>query len=86
MIRTAILPVAALVALSLNAEARHGAPLHSERRRDAVMRPCAGRAFVGGGQSYGVSPNRPIDFTDAICYAPYASGTALDGQSIDAGA
>jgi hypothetical protein len=39
----------------------------------------------GGGQSYNVSPNRPIDFTDAIGYAPYSSGVALGGQAPDVG-
>jgi hypothetical protein len=39
----------------------------------------------GGGQSYNAPGNRPIDFTDAIGYAPYVAGTALTGTSVDTG-
>ncbi len=36
------------------------------------------------GVNYSASPNRPIDFVDTICYAPYTGGgTALSGQSPD---
>ena len=43
------------------------------------------QAYVGGSAvNYNTSPNRPIDFTDSICYAPYVGGgTALSGQSGD---
>jgi hypothetical protein len=54
---------------------------------DLVAGNAAYNLFTGGGsgQSYNVAPNRPIDFTDAIGYAPYVTGTALCGQSVDAG-
>lgn len=38
-----------------------------------------------GAFGYDVSPNRPIDFTNAIDFAPYISGTALSGQAVDLG-
>lgn len=35
---------------------------------------------------YNVFPQRPIDFTESICYAPYVGGgSALSGQSTDMG-
>lgn len=45
------------------------------------------QAYVGGAAvNYNTSPNRPIDFTDTICYAPYVGGgAALSGQSPDMG-
>lgn len=44
------------------------------------------QTFVGGSAvNYNTAPNRPIDFTDAIGYAPYAQGLGLGGQSPDAG-
>lgn len=50
------------------------------------------RAFIGfdlgnygGGSPYNASPNRPIDVTDHICYAPYTGGgAAFSGQALDA--
>lgn len=43
------------------------------------------QAYVGGSAvNYNTSPNRPIDFTDSIAYAPYlGGGTAFSGQSPD---
>jgi hypothetical protein len=44
------------------------------------------QTFVGGSAvNYNKAPNRPIDFTDTIGYAPYAQGLGLGGQSPDAG-
>jgi len=37
-----------------------------------------------GGPNYTQSPNRPIDFVDAIGQAPYVAGLGLQGQSGDA--
>lgn len=38
-----------------------------------------------GSTNFGISPNRPIDVTTSICYAPYVGGgMALSGQSQDA--
>ena len=45
--------------------------------------------YMSGGSlasfGFSTSPNRPIDFTDAIAYAPYISGVGLSGQSVDLG-
>jgi hypothetical protein len=43
--------------------------------------------YVGGSSvDYNTYPNRPIDFTESICYAPYITGgTAFSGQSSDSG-
>ncbi|HTG16535.1 MAG TPA: hypothetical protein VK747_14905 [Blastocatellia bacterium] len=42
------------------------------------------QAFVGGSAvNYNTSPNRPIDFVEAIGYAPYTGGLGLLGQSPD---
>ena len=41
--------------------------------------------YVGGSSvNYNTFPNRPIDFTETVCYAPYvAGGTGFSGQSPD---
>lgn len=45
------------------------------------------QAYVGGSAvNYDTSPNRPVDFIDEPCIAPYTgSGTAFSGQSADVG-
>jgi hypothetical protein len=45
------------------------------------------QAYVGGSAvNYNTSPNRPIDFTESICYAPYITGgSSFSGQSSDSG-
>lgn len=43
------------------------------------------QTFVGGASvNYNTAPNRPIDVTDSLGYAPYVSASALAGQSSDA--
>jgi hypothetical protein len=36
-----------------------------------------------GGNSYNASPNRPIDFVDAIGYAPYTTGIPFNGPDVN---
>lgn len=45
------------------------------------------QTYVGGSAvNYNTSPNRPIDFVQSTCYAPYVGGgTAFSGQSNDVG-